>query len=58
MSTKPSASDFMKWVQSDENQSKVRNVLIEYPDLIHTKDLVGLNQICFLLIAIRLYFIT
>ena len=47
MSTKPSASDFMKWVQNDENQSKVRHALMEYPDLANMKDSVSFNRLIF-----------
>ena len=44
MPTRPSNKEFIAWIKSDENRSKVQNALAAYPDLANIKDVVGLSH--------------
>ena len=50
MSTRPSDSEFIQWVQYDQNKLKVQNALRAHPDLANIKDWVSSNQLYFLII--------
>ena len=45
MSTRPSDKEFLKWVQNDQNKSKVQNALRAHPDLANIKNSVSFNQL-------------
>ena len=50
MSTRPSDSEFLQWIQNDQNKSKVQNALIAHPDLVNKKYLVSFSQTYFVII--------
>ena len=50
MSRRTSDEEFLEWVKSDQNKSKVQNALIAHPTLINIKDKVSFNQLYFLII--------
>ena len=50
MSTRPSAEEFIQWVQNDQNKLKVQNALRAHPDLANVKSVVSFNQYVFLLL--------